>query len=139
MPISFNTEEEREVWSIVNAINEAWVNNRAEKIAVHLHPKCVMTSPDFKQYLRGKEAVVNSYVEYTKMAKTKAFGIADASVDIFGDTAIVNATFVVTYELEGKTFQGAGREIWTLKQSNDRWYGVWRSLADLYEEEVKKG
>ena len=138
MSIKFNSEAEREIWAVVNAINEAWVGNRAEKIAVHLHPNCVMASPDFDQYLRGKEAVVNSYVEYTKMAKTKVFGISNASVDIFGDTAVVNATFVVTYELDGKTFQGAGREIWTLKHSNNRWYGVWRSLADLYEEEVKK-
>ncbi len=138
MSIKFNSEAESEVWSVVNAINEAWVGNRAEKIAVHLHPDCVMTSPDFDQYLRGKTAVVNSYVEYTKMAKTKVFGISNASVDIFGDTAVVNATFVVTYELDGKTFQGAGREIWTLKHSNNRWYGIWRSLADLYEEEVEK-
>ena len=137
MKINFKTEQEREVWGVVNAINEAWVGNRAEKIALHLHPDCVMTSPDFDQYLRGKEAVVKSYVDYTNMAKTKAFGIANASVDIFDDTAIVNATFVVTYELEGKSYQGAGREIWTLKHKNDRWYGVWRSLADLYEEEVK--
>ncbi len=134
--MEFKTENEREIWGVVHAINEAWVNDRAEKIGLHLHPNCVMASPDFGQYLRGKKAVVDSYVEYTKMAKTLAFGIANASVDIFGDTAIVNATFVVTYELEGKTYQGGGREIWTLKHSNNRWYGIWRSLADMHEEAV---
>ena len=137
MSIKFNTEQEREAWGVVNAINEAWVGNQADKIALHLHPECTMASPDFNQYLRGRDAVVNSYTEYTKMAKTKAFGISNASVDIFSDTAIANSTFVVTYELDGKTYNGTGREIWVLKFSNERWYGVWRSLADLYEEEVK--
>ena len=136
MSFKFNSELESEAWGVVNAINEAWVNDRAENIAIHLHPECVMASPDFEQYLRGKAAVVKSYVDYTQMAKTKAFGIANASVDVFGDTAIVNSTFVVTYTLETKTFQGGGREIWVLKRSNDRWYGMWRSLADLFEEEV---
>lgn len=137
MAFQFDTELQREAWSVVHAINEAWVNNRAGKIGVHLHPECVMASPDFDQYLRGKEAVVQSYVDYTQQAKTMAFGIANASVDIFGDTAIVNATFVVTYALAGKTYEGGGREVWVLKRANDRWYGVWRSLADMFEEEKK--
>ena len=137
MAIKFDTEEEREAWGVVHAINEAWVNDRANKIGVHLHPDCVMASPDFDQYLRGKKAVVDSYVEYTSMAKTLAFGIGNASVDVFGDTALVNSTFVVKYELQGKTYDGGGREIWALKKTNDRWYGIWRSLADMYEEETK--
>ena len=137
MAIEFKTEQEREVWGVVNAINEAWVNDRAPQVALHLHPDCVMASPDFSQYLRGKDAVVNSYVEYTKMARTLAFGLSNASVDIFGDIAMVNATFVMTYELRGKVYQGQGRDIWTLKHTNDRWYGIWRSLADVYEEEMK--
>lgn len=137
MALEFNSEQEREVWGVVNAINEAWVNNRAAQVALHLHPDCVMASPDFDQYLRGKEAVVNSYIEYTKMARTLAFGLSNASVDIFGDIAMVNATFVMTYELAGKTYQGTGRDIWTLKHTNNRWYGIWRSLADVYEEEMK--
>ncbi len=119
---------------MVKAINDAWVGDRAENIGIHLHPDCVMASPDFNQYLRGKKAVLDSYIEYTKMAKTKVFGITNASVDIFGTMAIVNATFVVTYELNGKSYQGAGREIWVLTHTNDRWYGIWRSLADMYEE-----
>ena len=139
MDFNFDTEQQREAWAVVHTINELWVNNRAADIALHLHPKCVMTSPDFNQYLRGKEAVVNSYVEYTKMAKTKAFGFGNVSVDVFGDTAIANATFVVTYELQGKTYEGGGREIWTLMRTNDRWYGIWRSLADMFEQEVKSG
>ncbi len=137
MNLKFNSEKEREAWNVVKAINDAWVSDQAEKIGVHLHPDCVMAAPDFDQYLRGKEAVLNSYIEYTKMAKTKVFGITNASVDVFGAMAVVNATFVVTYELNDKSFQGAGREIWVLTFTNDRWYGIWRSLADLYEEAVE--
>ncbi len=135
MAISFKTEQEREVWGVINAINEAWVNDRAEQVALHLHPDCVMTAPDFTQYLRGKNAVAESYVAYTKMARTLAFGIANASVDIFDDMAMVNTTFVMTYQLEGKTYQSSGRDMWTLKYVNNRWYGIWRSLADMHEEE----
>ena len=137
MTPKFESEKEKEAWNVVKAINDAWVGDRAEKIGVHLHPDCVMAAPDFDQYLRGKEAVLNSYIEYTGMAKTRVFGITNASVDVFGTTAVVNATFVVTYDLNGKSYQGAGREIWVLTYTNDRWYGIWRSLADMFEEEIK--
>ena len=137
MTPKFESEKEKEAWNVVKAINDAWVGDRAEKIGVHLHPDCVMAAPDFDQYLHGKEAVLNSYIEYTGMAKTRVFGITNASVDVFGTTAVVNATFVVTYDLNGKSYQGAGREIWVLTYTNDRWYGIWRSLADMFEEEIK--
>ena len=134
--IKFDSHIKRDVWLVIEAINEAWVSNRANDISEFLHRECVMATPDFQQYLRGREAVVNSYVEYTKQAETLAFAVTQASIDIFRDTAMVNSVFTVKYKLQGVTYAGAGRDIWTLIRVEGQWLGVWRTLADMYEEEV---
>ena len=137
--MQFKTRFQREVWHVIEAINQAWTSDRAGDIAEFLHHDCVMVAPDFDQYLRGRDAVVNSYVEFTRQATTHDFKVHNASVDIFRDTAMVNCAFAVTYSLNGKTYAGTGRDIWTLIRVEGHWLGVWRSLADMYEEEIKSG
>ena len=136
MPLQFDSRIKREVWRVIEAINDAWVSDRARDIAEFLHPQCIMVTPDFSQYIRGGEAVTNSYVEYTRQAETHDFTVSDASVDIFRDTAMVNCVFTMKYTLQGKTYTSTGRDIWTLIRVEGQWLGVWRSLADMYEEEL---
>ena len=137
MTPSFDSHIEREVWGVVEAINHAWVSAHAHDIGEFIHRDCVMAAPDFEKYIRGSEDVVNSYVEYTKQAETLAFEVANASVDVFRDTAMVNYAFVVKYRLNGVTYAGTGRDIWTFIRVDGEWLGVWRSLADMYEEEIE--
>jgi len=48
------------------------------------------------------------------MAITKEFKEKDPSIQVYGNTAIAGYTFEMTYEMNGKSFDDVGRDIFVL-------------------------
>jgi SnoaL-like domain len=86
-----------------------------------------MEAPDGHLLCRGREAMVRSYVDYTRAVDTLHFRETDHAVHVAGGTAVVSYGFEVIYELDGKRHDEVGRERLVFTLDDGRWSAVWRT------------
>jgi uncharacterized protein (TIGR02246 family) len=117
---------ELSLWQAVVAANEAWRSGRPEDVASLFHRDVVMESPDGVVLCRGRQAMVASFLAYTRSVATVHFRETDHAVHVVGDTAIVSYGFEVIYEVEGKRHDEIGRERLVFVFDGGRWSAIWR-------------
>jgi len=115
-----------ELWRRVRDANRAWTEGRPEEVGPLFHRSAVMAGPDGGELIRGREAIVASFVDYCRRATTRAFEELDHEVRVFGDTAVLTYGFAVTYELEGEVHDERGREVLVWARDEEEWAVVWR-------------
>ncbi len=112
--------------ALIQEANDAWRAGRPEAVASLFHEDAVLASPTGDVIARGRDAIVQSYVDFCRVARTIAFEASGFDVHAVGDTAIVRYTFDVTYEMEGVTSVERGHEILTFVGEGDSWRAMWR-------------
>lgn len=122
---------EAELWDAVVASNRAWFEGRPRDVAPLFHADAVLVFLAADHRIEGRDAIVDSYVEYTQRAKTHAFEEQEHTVDVFGDTAIVNYGFSVRYEVAGEVKDDEGQEVLVFVRREGAWGVVWRTQAPL--------
>jgi ketosteroid isomerase-like protein len=59
------------------------------------------------------------------------FHEGDATIDVFGDTAIATYRFEIAYEMNGKTFSESGRDVFIFVRAEEGWQAVWRTVVHM--------
>jgi ketosteroid isomerase-like protein len=113
-------------------INEAWQHHRSDAMARVLS-ECfasdvVMRGPGFSLAGEGREAAVQSYVDFTNQAEVKAFNAEDPTIDVAGDTAVAQYQWQMTYVLAGQEYTDAGHDLFVFSRIDGSWLVVWRAL-----------
>jgi ketosteroid isomerase-like protein len=117
---------ELSIWESVLAANRAWRGGDPAGVAPLFHRDVVMEAPDGRLLCQGRDAMVRSYVDYTRAVTTLHFRETDHTVHVAGGTAVVSYGFEVTYELAGKRHDEVGRERLVFTLDDGRWSAVWR-------------
>ena len=117
---------ELSIWEAVLAANRAWREGRPEEVASLFHRDVIMEAPDGRLLCRGRDALVQSFVDYTRAVDTLHFRETDHAVHVAGGTAVVSYGFDVIYEVGGKRHDEAGRERLVFTLDDERWSAVWR-------------
>jgi uncharacterized protein (TIGR02246 family) len=117
---------ELSIWELVVAANRAWREGRPKDVASLFHRDVVMEAADGSVACRGRDAMVQSFVEYTGAVDTLHFRETDHAVHVVGDTAVVSYGFDVIYEVEGKRHDEIGRERLVFVLDGGRWSAIWR-------------
>ncbi len=120
-------DEAEALWHAVQACNRAWLEGRPHDTAELFAQDAVMVAPDLSTTLRGRDAIVASFVEYTASVQTLAFDVQAHSVEINGDVAVVTYRFAVTYAHEGARHDEVGQEVLTFARRAGGWQAVWRT------------
>ena len=97
------TPPEEAIRRVIQQINEDWSSKRYAEIGEHLAEQVVIAPPGLQERIRGREAYVQSYLEYDRAATTREFSPGEPEVDVIGEVAVSTYPFLVVYELEGKT------------------------------------
>jgi uncharacterized protein (TIGR02246 family) len=117
---------ELSIWESILAANRAWRSGRPEAVASLFHRDVVMEAPDGRVLHRGRDAMVQGFVEYSRAVDTLHFRETDHAVHVVGDTAIVSYGFDVIYEIGGERNEEVGRERLVFVLDEGRWLAVWR-------------
>lgn len=120
------TDAETAIWNAIRTSNAAWKEGRPRDTEALFHRNVVMAAPDGKPLARGRAEMVESYVSYCANVVTHDFEETDHSVDVFGDTAVVEYGFRVSYEANSETKTEEGRELLVFAREGDTWKVVWR-------------
>lgn len=126
-----STRDADAIWTAIEDSNTAWLEGRPQDVESLFDEDAVLVAPGLADRIKGKAAVVATYVETARQIKTLSFEILDSAVDIFGDTAVATYTFDVAYELEGHRMDERSQETLVFRRLLSGWKVVWRSQTPL--------
>ncbi len=126
-----------EIWVAIQESNRAWVGGNPKGVEALYADDVVFVAPKLAARVAGRDALVQSYVDYVNTAKTKKFDERDHVVDVSGDTAVATYIFAVRYEIEGRTFDDTGQEILVFARRSGRWRAIWRTQIVFESKEVR--
>jgi uncharacterized protein (TIGR02246 family) len=121
-------QEEDAVRAAFHAINNAWLQRRAQDMREHLHPDVVMVQPGFGAALRGREECIASYADFRAGATLHAYTSTPPTVQVWADTAVAWHRWTMRYEWDGHLYDDAGHEVFVFGRADGRWVAVWRTL-----------
>lgn len=116
----------REIESLVERLNDSWLNDKLENMDMFFHKQVVMLQPGTNKKVIGREALIDSYREFVESSEVSDFRTKDLAIDVFEDTAVVFYTFRIKYRVETTNYDEEGSEILILHRHNERWLIVWR-------------
>lgn len=127
----FETDAQREVWDVLQRINAAWLHGELENLPGVLHERMVIVPPGFQQRIEGAEACAQGYEAFARAATVESYAESDASVEVYGATAVVSYHYELTYTMEGTHYQDVGHDVYVFAHEDGRWQAVWRTLVPV--------
>ncbi|MBI4861053.1 MAG: DUF4440 domain-containing protein [Candidatus Riflebacteria bacterium] len=118
------TPEELDVWNVVRSINALWTTGRVDELGDHFHPRMIAITPADREPLVGKEACIDSWRRFTRLAKGLSWVETDPRVEIHGDTAVVAYTYCAACEMDGRPVELRGRDLFVMHRERGRWWVV---------------
>lgn len=133
--MEFESQTQQQIWHTVQKLNKEWLNNKTEELAYYFHKDMVITGPDLKVLANDKNACIKSYKDFINKAKINEYKEYDPEVSVFAYTAIVRYKFDIKYEMDGKTYDETGIDLFVLIKEEERWQAVWRTMIPDKEKE----
>ena len=118
------------------SLNACWQTGDLDALEGFYHPDVVLLPPDLGEPIRGREAVVASYLEFLQAATLEHFEVL--ALDVFpfpagpaAATYVAHLIFNVTYTLDGETYVEKGLEAYTLREDEAGLQILWRHQSVL--------
>ena len=125
--------------ALISAINKAWTDGRPEALAEYFHDRMVIVAPGFRQRVDGRDACVQSYADFVARATIKGYSEEEATVDLWGDTALATYRFALAWEMDDQPYYEAGRDLFVLQREHGRWQAVWRTILPAPDKRAPGG
>jgi hypothetical protein len=109
-------------------MNGAWLERRFEALPAFIAPDVVMKGPAVKELVRGRDALVQSYVDFMAKSTVLEYSEANHVIDLWGELAAVSYDWTMTWEQKGKTESGSGQDMFVLRQEQGCWVAVLRVM-----------
>jgi ketosteroid isomerase-like protein len=130
---------EEQIRAVVERMNHAWLEGTIEDLPAALdecfHPAIVIRGGDLQAHGVGKEACIQSYLDFLESAAIHKCLIEPPEIDVAGDSAIAIYGWEMTYETDGQTFTESGSDILALARNEGRWLITWRAMLPSIVED----
>jgi hypothetical protein len=124
--------DEEAIRQLIRTMNDAWLGLPVEEIPAALdacfHDDMAIRGADLTVTGRGKDACIQSYVDFVQQAVIRECTLGDPEIDLAGDSAAAVYNWEMTYELEGQEYSEAGADILMLARVDGRWLVTWRLM-----------
>src|SRR5437763_16948923 len=106
--------DEQLIRELIDRMNRAWLEGPIEDLPTALdacfHSTMVIRGGDLQGNGAGKEACIQSYIDFLGSAVVHRCMIDAPEIDMAGDTAMAGYGWGMRYEKEGETYEEAGSE-----------------------------
>ena len=120
------------VRAVLQRINNAWLtqepDNIADAMAPCFHEQVVFVGPGFAPIVQGKQASLQSYVDFRLQAAIHSCTIEEPIIQVVADTAVVTSKWRIAYSLNENRYEEAGQDAYVLARTSDQWQVVWRAM-----------
>ncbi len=120
--------ETDEIQQTLDNLNRAWRDQRFEDLSRFFDDNIVMKGPGLKELGRGREALVQSYVEFMKQSSIMDYSESNYSIHSWSGAAAASYDWAMTYEQNGKTHQESGQHMFVFVRRKSRWLAVLRMM-----------
>jgi Domain of unknown function (DUF4440) len=117
-----------EIRETLDNFNRAWRERRFSELSQVLDENVVMNGTGFKELLRGRDAFIQSYVDFMTNSEIVEYSESNHSVDQWGDTAVAVYHWSMTWSQSGKSDSGSGQDMFVFQRRQSRWIIVLRVL-----------
>ena len=122
------SQKKEEIKQIIKKINYAWVKNRTEDLVNFFYMQMVIVGPDFLELKKGQKACIKSYKDFIDRAKINNFKEEDATVYVYGDTAIASYGYDITYKMDKHSMNDSGRDMFVFIYGDKKWQTALRTM-----------
>ncbi len=126
--VAASTDDVAAIRALIKSINQAWLQDRVEELQQFFHPDVVMVKPGLSDRVEGRDACIKTYEDFIAHATIREYRESEATVDLFGDTAVAIYQFHMLYEMTGETFRESGRDLFVFARTGNTWLAVWRTM-----------
>lgn len=124
MPHEFADPTQQEIWTTVRALNDAWTQGHAERLADYFHPKMVAITPVDRFRREGADACLAGWKGFADAARIHAWQETDPLIEVYGDAAVVAYYYDIDFEMNGQRLHQGGRDMFFMVRENGRWWAV---------------
>ena len=124
----FDDPVQQEVWTTLRALNDAWTQGRPDDLVDYFHPQMIAVTPVDRHRVNVGAACIAGWKGFSDEARIHFWREIDPAITIFGDAAVVAYDFEMAFEMEGRSIEMGGRDLFFFVKENGRWWAV----ADQY-------
>lgn len=117
-----------EIRRTLDELNLAWREGRFGDLTRYFDKDVVVKGPGLREIVRGREALVQSYVDFTTKSKIQEYSESNHSIDRWGQTAVAVYDWSMSWEQKGKTEQATGQDMFVFQLQNSEWKAVLRVM-----------
>jgi len=117
-----------QVRKTLDAINQAWREGRFDALAELLDEHIVMKGPGLKELVRGRQAAIQSYVQFMAQSNVVEYAESNHAIDVWGTIAAATYDWAMTYEQKGRTKTEKGQDMFVFRRSGLGWVAVLRVI-----------
>jgi hypothetical protein len=122
--VEFKDKSKKEVWKTVRDLNDAWTKGNPNDLKKYFHKEMVAITPTDIKRREGREACIQDWLEFSKIAKIHNWKEIDPKIQIYGQTAIVTYYFELSFEREGQMIDFEGRDMYVFIMEDNRWLAI---------------
>jgi len=123
-----NEQAKDEIRQVLAELNRSWLERRFEDLSKFFDPDIVMKGPGLKELARGRDALVQSYVDFMTRSMVLEYSESNHIVACWGPTAAATYDWSMTWEQKGKTESGSGQDMFVFRRQNGRWVAFLRIM-----------
>jgi hypothetical protein len=117
-----------QVRQTLDAINRAWRERRFDALTELLDEHIVMKGPGLKELVRGRQATIESYVQFMAQSNVIEYAESNHAADLWGNIAVATYDWVMTYEQKGQPKTDQGHDMFVFSRNGSRWLAVFRLI-----------
>ena len=123
-----NQQEIKTIQTVLKKMNETWADGNPEALTSYFHDDVMIVAPDMKILGAGKKACIQSYVDFLNAASDISFKDDEPEVHLYDQTAVAFYKYDVSWTMDEKSHQEAGKELYVLNKIDGDWLVVMRKL-----------
>lgn len=128
-------EDKAHILSIVESLNNAWLEGRYHDIGDYVHESVVISPPGAAPVV-GRAAFVQSYADFGTAAKIHDFKHHEPRVDCWGSTAVAECPYTIDYEIPSGRFRERGVDLLVFTRTAGEWLLCWRTISSTPAEDA---
>jgi len=124
--------DEQQIRELIDYMNNAWLQGAIEELPAALdtcfHDQMTIRGADLQIASAGKDACIQSYLDFVSQAAIRECTLEEPSIDLAGDSAVAVYSWDMTYDMDGQTYEESGTDVLMLARVLGRWLITWRAM-----------